>query len=142
MGLEYDDASFARIMEKYLHLDLYPDAMLALEAMAEKKLAILSNGSPDMLNALDRKTQPRETFYDGYVVNAIMDAAYKSVETKKWEPVEITDWRGQAETSHKVERSDYDADHILIKEEKMPDGRTKVILKNKTTGRISQKTLA
>ena len=54
LGLEYDDASFARIMEKYLHLDLYPDAMLALEAMAEKKLAILSNGSPDMLNALVR----------------------------------------------------------------------------------------
>ncbi|TKW78492.1 MAG: haloacid dehalogenase type II [Bradyrhizobium icense] len=56
MGLEYDDASFARIMEKYLHLDLYPDAMLALEAMAEKKLAILSNGSPDMLNALVRNS--------------------------------------------------------------------------------------
>jgi 2-haloacid dehalogenase len=56
LGLEYDDASFARVMEKYLHLDLYPDAMLALEAMAEKKLAILSNGSPDMLNALVRNS--------------------------------------------------------------------------------------
>ena len=56
LGLEYDDASFARIMDKYLHLDLYPDAMLALEAMAEKKLAILSNGSPDMLNALVRNS--------------------------------------------------------------------------------------
>jgi 2-haloacid dehalogenase len=56
LGLEYDEASFARIMEKYLHLDLYPDAMLALEAMAEKKLAILSNGSPDMLNALVRNS--------------------------------------------------------------------------------------
>jgi 2-haloacid dehalogenase len=56
LGLEYDDASFARIMQKYLHLDLYPDAMLALEALAEKKLAILSNGSPDMLNALVRNS--------------------------------------------------------------------------------------
>jgi 2-haloacid dehalogenase len=56
LGLEYDEASFARIMEKYLHLDLYPDATLALEAMAEKKLAILSNGSPDMLNALVRNS--------------------------------------------------------------------------------------
>src|SRR5215813_15448459 len=56
LGLEYDEASFARIMEKYLHLDLYPDALLALEAMAEKKLAILSNGSPDMLNALVRNS--------------------------------------------------------------------------------------
>ena len=49
----------------------------------------------DMFNALDRRAQPRETFYDGYVVNAIMDAAYKSVETKKWEPVELAVWRGQ-----------------------------------------------
>jgi 2-haloacid dehalogenase len=56
LGLEYDDASFARIMEKYLQLDLYPDALLALEAMAEKKLAILSNGSPEMLNALVRNS--------------------------------------------------------------------------------------
>jgi hypothetical protein len=95
----------------------------------------------DMLNALDHKAQPRETFYDGYVVNAIMDAAYKSVQTKRWEPVEIADWRGQSESSDKVELTDYDADHILIKEEKMPDGRTKVILKNKVTGNISQKTI-
>ena len=34
---------------------------------------------------------------------------------------------------------DFDAGHFLIKEEKMPDGRTKVILKDKQTGKISQK---
>jgi 2-haloacid dehalogenase len=56
LGLEYDDASFARLMDRYLHLDLYPDALLALEVMAERKLAILSNGSPDMLNALVRNS--------------------------------------------------------------------------------------
>jgi 2-haloacid dehalogenase len=39
-------------MDKYLHLDLYPDAMAALTAMKDRKLAILSNGSTDMLNAL------------------------------------------------------------------------------------------
>ena len=58
LGLEYDDASFARIMDKYLHLDLYPDAMLALEAMADKKLAILSNGSPDRITRI--KGPPRQ----------------------------------------------------------------------------------
>jgi 2-haloacid dehalogenase len=52
LGLRYDDAAFARIMDKYLHLDLYPDALAALSAMKERKLAMLSNGSPDMLNAL------------------------------------------------------------------------------------------
>ena len=39
-------------MDKYLHLDLYPDALAALAAMKDRKLAILSNGSPDMLKAL------------------------------------------------------------------------------------------
>ena len=39
-------------MDKYLHLDLYPDAMAALAAMKDRKLAILSNGSTEMLNAL------------------------------------------------------------------------------------------
>ena len=52
LGLKYDEAVFARLMEKYLHLDLYPDANAALAALKGSKLAILSNGSSDMLNAL------------------------------------------------------------------------------------------
>jgi 2-haloacid dehalogenase len=52
LGLKGDPAAFERIMEKYLHLDLYPDAVAALAAMRGRKLAILSNGSPAMLNAL------------------------------------------------------------------------------------------
>ena len=39
-------------MNKYLHLDPYPDAAAALAAMRDRKLAILSNGSTGMLNAL------------------------------------------------------------------------------------------
>ena len=31
---------------------------------------------------------PRETFEDGYIVNAILDAGYKSMETRKWEKIE------------------------------------------------------
>jgi 2-haloacid dehalogenase len=52
LGLQHDEAAFERIMEKYLHLDLYPDALAALAAMRGQKLAILSNGSTGMLNAL------------------------------------------------------------------------------------------
>ncbi|MET3841034.1 haloacid dehalogenase type II [Bradyrhizobium sp. OAE829] len=52
LGLKYDEADFAGIMDKYRHLDLYPDALASLAAMRDKKLAILSNGSPDMLGAL------------------------------------------------------------------------------------------
>ena len=56
LGLEYDAAAFESIMEKYLHLDLYPDALSSLAAMKDRKLAILSNGSPDMLDALVRNS--------------------------------------------------------------------------------------
>ena len=56
LGLKYDGAAFERIIEKYLDLDLYPDAAAALAAMKDRKLAILSNGSPDMLNELVRNS--------------------------------------------------------------------------------------
>ena len=56
LGLAPDAAAFDRIMDKYLHLDLYPDALSALAALKGRKLAILSNGSSDMLNALVKNT--------------------------------------------------------------------------------------
>ena len=56
LGLTYDESAFERIIEKYLHLDLYPDATTALAALHGRKLAILSNGSTDMLNALVRNS--------------------------------------------------------------------------------------
>jgi 2-haloacid dehalogenase len=52
LGLAHEAAAFKRIMDKYLHLDPYPDALAALTAMRTRKLAILSNGSPAMLDAL------------------------------------------------------------------------------------------
>jgi 2-haloacid dehalogenase len=56
LGLKHDAATFERILDKYLHLDLYPDAMTALMTMKGRKLAILSNGSTGMLNALVRNS--------------------------------------------------------------------------------------
>ncbi|MDB5610426.1 MAG: haloacid dehalogenase, type [Bradyrhizobium sp.] len=56
LGLKHDNGVFERIMDKYLHLDLYPDATAALTAMRGRKLAILSNGSTAMLNALVRNS--------------------------------------------------------------------------------------
>lgn len=92
----------------------------------------------DMLNSLDKGSHPKETFYDGYIVNAIMDACYQSISSKKWEPVEINDWRGISTKAQKVKLEDYDDQRVIVKEEKMPDGKTKIILKDKTTGEISQ----
>ncbi|HAD07426.1 MAG TPA: oxidoreductase [Anaerolineaceae bacterium] len=92
----------------------------------------------DMFNAMDEGRQPMETFYDGYVVNAIIDACYKSAQTKKWEPVELKVWRGGEGKGQESALKDYDEEHFLIKEERMPNGNLKVILKNKKTGAITQ----
>ena len=56
LGLKHDPAAFESIIDKYLHLDLYPDATAALAALRGRKLAILSNGSTGMLNALVRNS--------------------------------------------------------------------------------------
>ena len=92
----------------------------------------------DMFNSMDAGRKPMEDFYDGYIVNAIIDACYKSALSKKWEPIEIQSWRGGSSRSEEVELKDYNSEHLLIKEEKMPDGSLKYILKHKGTGEISQ----
>ena len=38
----------------------------------------------DMFNSIEKGIQPKETFYDGYVVNAVLDAAYASGRSKLW----------------------------------------------------------
>lgn len=93
----------------------------------------------DMFDSMDQGKEPMETFYDGYVVNAIMDACYKSSKSKKWETVELEDWRGSEEVSGGPQFKEYDEHHYLIKEEKIPDGTVKLILKEKSTGKIIQK---
>lgn len=35
------------------------------------------------------RVEPRETFVDGYVVNCVLDAAYRSMKSGTWEPVKI-----------------------------------------------------
>lgn len=95
----------------------------------------------DMFRAFESGTAPKETFYDGYVVNAVLDAAYKSAKSKLWEPVQLDIWRGRrgvTKDSHLVE---YDADHYLVKEEMTHYGARKVILKNKQTGKITERVL-
>ncbi|MDF0493558.1 haloacid dehalogenase type II [Bradyrhizobium yuanmingense] len=72
LGLVYESQAFERVIEKYLHLDLYPDAAETLAALRPRKLAILSNGSPDMLNALVRNSG----------LDALLDASI-SVDAKK-----------------------------------------------------------
>jgi predicted dehydrogenase len=92
----------------------------------------------DMFNSMDTGKTPMETFYDGYIVNSIIDASYRAAESKKWEPVQIDGWRGGEVNAEAAGLKGYDDKHFLIKEERMPDGKLKVILKEKKTGKISQ----
>jgi predicted dehydrogenase len=96
----------------------------------------------DMFNALENKTAPKETFYDGYVVNAVLDAAYKSAKTKLWEPVKLDVWRGKVGVSKDSHLTEYDADHYLVKEEVTHYGAKKVIIKHKKSGKITEKVLS
>ena len=93
----------------------------------------------DMFNAMDNDSAPMESFYDGYVVNAIMDACYRSMETRQWEPVEIENWRGSDDAEVAEAMREYDDEHLLVKTERMPNGSVKLILKEKESGKVIQR---
>jgi predicted dehydrogenase len=93
----------------------------------------------DMFSSFEKKKEPKETFYDGYIVNEIMDACYRSSRSKKWEPVKTETWRGNEKTESINALKEYDSEHLLVKQETLPDGRVKLILKDKKTGVISQR---
>ena len=52
VGLTPSPSLCEPLMQRYLHLDLYPEAREALNSLKDRKLVILSNGSPKMLQAL------------------------------------------------------------------------------------------
>ena len=93
----------------------------------------------DMFDCMENNTTPKETFYDGYIVNAIIDASYASIKSKKWEPINLDLWRGK-EGVEKINTLDnYDDEYYLVKEEMTHYGDKKVILKNKSNGKIVEK---
>jgi len=94
----------------------------------------------DMFNSMESKKDPMETFYDGYVVNAIMDACFKSAETHGWAPVEL-DWRGGKTPRIQNKPSMYEG-QVIIKQETLPDGRVKLILKDPKTNEFSDRVVA
>src|SRR5690242_17238379 len=52
LGLAFDSGKEKALMEEYLRLKPYPDVPGALKQLKDRKLAILTNGSPDMIGPL------------------------------------------------------------------------------------------
>jgi len=97
-----------------------------------------TNMFTDMFDAMDESRQPRETFYDGYVVNAVIDACYRSAMSKKWESVELDHWRGRTNVE-KIQGGQKVVNGLeLVKRERLPDGSIKLILKNPETDEVTQ----
>ncbi|MET1231834.1 MAG: Gfo/Idh/MocA family oxidoreductase [Candidatus Limnocylindrales bacterium] len=94
----------------------------------------------DMFRAIDEGRPPQETFYDGYVVNSIMDACYRSAKSRAWEPV-VLDWRGGT-TARITSTPETFQGQVVIKREILPDGRQKLILKDPATGDFTDQVVA
>jgi hypothetical protein len=69
-------------------------------------------------------------------VNAVIDAALKSATSKKWEPIELSVWRGNISELQQQQMTVYNENYYLIKRETLPDGSNRLILKDKETGKI------
>jgi hypothetical protein len=95
----------------------------------------------DMFRAIEEGRAPQETLYDGYVVNAIMDAAYRSAKSRQWEPVELFEWRG-GETPRMGTEPEMHEGLVVIKRELLPDGRQKLILKDPASGDFLDRVVA
>jgi len=62
LGLRSAAAQQEELMQEYLHLEVYPDVTVGLEALPSERLAILSNGSPRMLEAVVENAGLRQAF--------------------------------------------------------------------------------
>jgi predicted dehydrogenase len=95
----------------------------------------------DMFDSVEQKRLPQETFYDGYVVNAILDAAYKSAKSRRWEPIKLEVWRGD-ETAEVISAfKEHDKDHWFLTEEVTHDGLHVLVLKEKKSGKVVRRLL-
>ncbi len=95
----------------------------------------------DMFDSLESGRAPHETFYDGYVVNAVMDACYRSAKSGAWEPVELFEWRGGS-TARIAGKPELFEGSVVIKREVLPDGRHKLILKDPATGDFTDRVVS
>ena len=86
----------------------------------------------DMFRAMEAGEEPQEKFYDGYVVAAVLDAFYRSIESRSWAPVEL-DWKHGSTPKLSPNKQMHEGKEIL-KTELLPDGRKRLIVQHPDTG--------
>ena len=94
-----------------------------------------TNMFQDMFDAMDSGREPVETFYDGYVVNAVIDACFASARSGAWESIQIDDWP-HAPTPPVSKQTELFEGHPVIKRELLPDGRSKVMYQHSETKEV------
>ncbi|MFN8464126.1 MAG: Gfo/Idh/MocA family oxidoreductase [Caldilineaceae bacterium] len=100
-----------------------------------------TNMFTDMFAAMESGKAPMESFYDGYVINAILDACFKSADSRKWEPIEIDDWRAAAPTPRISMQPAMVDGMAIVKEERMHGNKLKQILCDQQTGKIIERVI-
>jgi len=55
LHLPYSQQKIERLMEAYLHLEIYPEIISAMQLFRPRRMAILTNGNPEMINPLISK---------------------------------------------------------------------------------------
>lgn len=75
LNLPCEPATRTRLMDAYLHIDPYSEVQQALSTLSDYTLAILSNGSPKMLQAAIENTRLEGAF--AYVISADEVKIYK-----------------------------------------------------------------
>jgi 2-haloacid dehalogenase len=76
LSIECSRETRQELMESYLHLETFPEVQATLRKLSQYKLAILSNGSPEMLTAAVKYAALGDTFSD--VISADEVKIYKS----------------------------------------------------------------
>jgi predicted dehydrogenase len=68
------------------------DDLSHLAVLVPGKIAVTIGYQAEMKHFVEcvrEGRQPRETYEDGYVVNSILDAAYRSMRSRKWVRVKM-----------------------------------------------------
>jgi 2-haloacid dehalogenase len=76
LSLECPPETRQELMESYLHLETFPEVQATLSKLSQYKLAILSNGSPEMLAAAVKHAGLRGIFSDAISADEVK--IYKS----------------------------------------------------------------